>query len=150
MGELLLVLADHVEAVAEVGEAGAQVHLVLELLEDFVMVEVRVREQAVQAPHDVVQVLLRVGWDRHSIEVVGVDNCSGVVKSMDHVVNCTAVRLAFMSRGGAQVDELLAAGHFRARFARANAQKLHHEQVQLQDELTNVLVHPHALVNFRG
>ena len=45
--ELLLVFAHHVEAVAEVSESGAQVHLILKLLENLCMVEVGVRKETV-------------------------------------------------------------------------------------------------------
>ena len=47
-------------------------HLVLEFNVDLVVVEVCVREKPIQSTADVVQVLLRVGWDGNSIEVVGV------------------------------------------------------------------------------
>lgn len=69
MRQLLLILTHHVEAVAEVSETSAQVHLVLELFEDFCVVEVGVRKQAVETSHDVVQVLLAINWDRDSVEV---------------------------------------------------------------------------------
>jgi len=54
MGQLFLVLGHHFEAVAEVGESGAEVHFVLELFEDLTVVEVSVRKKAVQTTHYIV------------------------------------------------------------------------------------------------
>jgi len=43
---------DHFEASSELSKPGAQMHFVLELLEDVVVVEIGVCEQAVQAAND--------------------------------------------------------------------------------------------------
>lgn len=42
----------HVEALGELREAGAEVHFALELHEYVLVVEVGVREEPVQSPHD--------------------------------------------------------------------------------------------------
>ena len=48
-------------------------HLIFKLLVNVPMVEVGVREEAVQPAHNIVQVLLRVLWDGHAVEVIRVD-----------------------------------------------------------------------------
>ena len=133
MSKLLLVLAHHVETVTEVGEPRTKMHLVLELLEDLIVVEVGVRKETVKAARNVVQVLLRVGRDRDSVEVRRVDDRCGVVQCVNHVVHRSAVRLASLGarRRCADIDELFATSHARACFSIADAQKLHHEQVEL-------------------
>ena len=136
----------HLEALAEVGEACAQVHLGLELLKDLVVIEVSVGEQAVQSAHDVVQVLLGVCWDRHSVEVIGVDDSCCVVQRVDHVVDGGAVAGALVR--SADEDELLVARHLGARLACADSKQLHHKEVELEDELADVFVLPYALVDF--
>ena len=70
LGEHILVCRHHIEASSEVGKSGAQVHLTFEFFVDFFMVEVGVGEEAVQAPHDIMQVLFGVLRDRHAIEVI--------------------------------------------------------------------------------
>ena len=70
LGEHILVLRHHIEAPREVGKSGAQVHLTFELFVDFLVVEVGVGEQAVEAPHNIMQVLLGVLRDRNAIEVI--------------------------------------------------------------------------------
>jgi hypothetical protein len=44
--------ANHFKASSELGKPGAQVHFVFKLLENIVVVEVGVREQAVEAAND--------------------------------------------------------------------------------------------------
>ena len=68
--EHVLVRRHHIEASSEVGKSGAQVHLTFKFFVDFFMVEVSVGEEAVQAPHYVMQVLFGVLRDRHAIEVI--------------------------------------------------------------------------------
>ena len=94
------------------GEASAQMHLVLEFDVDLVVVEVCVREKPIQSTADVVQVLLRVGWDGNSIEVVGVHDSRCVVKVVDHVVDGAAVGCTFVR--GANENVLLVARHLGA------------------------------------
>lgn len=48
--------------------------------------------------------------------------------------------------GGAEVEPLIRGLHLGTHLRGADALKLHHEQVKLQDELPNVLILPHALV----
>ena len=64
---------------------------------------------------------------------------------MDHVIDSTAVRCALVR--GANEDEFLVAGHLRAGLRGADAEELHDEKVKFEDELADVLVLPHALVN---
>ena len=49
----------------------------------------------------------------------------------------------------ANEDEFLVACHLGASLARADAKELDDQEVELKDELSDVLVLPHALVHFR-
>ena len=73
---------------------------------------------------------------------------SGVVKSVDHVVDSATVRCSLMCC--TDKDELLVACHLGASLACADAKELHDKQVQLEDELADVLILPHTLVDFGG
>ena len=48
--------------------------------------------------------------------------------------------------GGAKIEPLVGGLHLRTRLRGADALQLNHQQVELQDELPDVLVLPHALV----
>lgn len=136
----------HFELAAEVSEPGAEMHLVFKLLEDFCVVEVSVREESVETTHNVVQVLLRVGRDRHSVEVARMHDCRGVVQCVNHIVDGAALGRCLV--GSANEDELFVAGHLGARLTRADAEELDDKQVQLEDELADMFVLPHTLVDF--
>ena len=69
-GEHVLVRGHHIEPPREVGEPGTQVHLIFELLVNLIVMEVSVGEKPVEAPHDIMQVLLGVLRDRHPVKVV--------------------------------------------------------------------------------
>ena len=86
------------------------------------MMEVGVGEEAVQAPHDIMQVLFGVLRDRHAIEVIWVEDGRWVVQVVDHVVDCAAIWSALVR--GTDEDEFLIAGHFRAGLGVANAEEL--------------------------
>ena len=101
---------------------GAQVHLVLELLIDLVVMEISVGKQPVEATHNIMQVLLGVLRNGNSVEVVRVDDCRRVVQVVDHVVDGAAVRGAFVRC--ANEDEFLVAGHLRAGLRGADAEEL--------------------------
>ena len=74
LGQHILVRRHHIEATREMRESGTQVHLVFKLLINLIVMEVGVSKKSVEATHDIVQVLLAVLRDCHSVEVVRVDD----------------------------------------------------------------------------
>ena len=119
LGQHVLVSRHHLEPPAEVSEASAEMHFILKLFEDLIVMEVGMCEETVKPTDDVVEVLFGVGRNRNPVEVVRVHDCSGVIQGMDHVVNGAAVRGAFMRC--TDENELLVSRHLGASLARADS-----------------------------
>ena len=90
----------------------------------------------------------RGGGDSNSrVEIIRVlDDCSGVVERVNHVVNCWAVLCSLVC--SADKDEILICSHPWASRASADIEELDDQQVELKDELSYVLVLPDTFVNF--
>ena len=123
-------------------------HLVLELLKDIRMVEVGVCEKTVESPDDVEEMLRRCGRDRHSwTEIVRVlDDGGRIIESVNHVVNRWTILSAFVS--SADEYEVLICCHLWACLACADSEQLYDQQIQLQDELSNMLILPNAFIDW--
>ena len=118
----------------------------LEIIKDLPVVEVGVREYAVDAPAHAAQLgdggLL--DGDAAGEVLVAVEEAGGAVERVARVVDGGALfgRLV----GGAQEDPLLGRRHLGARLGLALPLQHHRQPVQLHAELPQVLVLPYALV----
>jgi hypothetical protein len=82
-------LRHHIEPLHKNRKAGAEVHFVFEFLKYLSMVEVHMREQAIQTPHDINQHFdcrLRDAYPTGEVLVV-VNQARRVVKGVRHVVD---------------------------------------------------------------